>query len=101
MPRTVIVMFPEIVGVPPGLETRRACSVPKVAPSTPMNQPSVDDGFGLSTPRGANGPMKSGCDISRRNTVTTIGPEPSTEDLRMTQPSVASKVPPQKLSVPM
>ena len=54
---TVRLMSEEIVGAPPGSETRRMISRPKTALSTPIKYPSVDDELKLSTPWGVCGPL--------------------------------------------
>jgi hypothetical protein len=98
---TVMRMFEEMLGVPPGSATRRSTSSPKNALLTPMNAPSVALGSGLSTPCGVKGP--SPVPIARfRNTVTTMGPPASTELLRITYASVPLKAPvPANTFVPM
>ena len=80
---TVMGTLEEMLGVPAGLATRRSTSSPKNALLTPMKKPSVAFGSSLSTPCGVKGPSP----VPRarfRNTVTTIGPAPSTELLRTT-----------------
>jgi hypothetical protein len=53
---TVMRMLEEMLGVPPGVATRRSTNSPKNALLTPMKDPSVALGSTLSTPCGVNGP---------------------------------------------
>ena len=57
---TVMLMFPESDGVPPGSVTRSNCSVLSELISTPMMYPSVAEGSKLSAPCGVKGPAALG-----------------------------------------
>ena len=98
---TVMRMLEEMLGVPPGVATRRSTNSPKNALLTPMKDPSVALGSTLSTPCGVNGPSPVPRAMFRK-TVTTMGPPPSTELLRTTYPSVPLNPPvPENTLVPM
>ncbi len=85
---TGMAMFAEMVGVPPGFDTRRSISVPSEALSTPMKNPVAIVASSLSTPCGAKGPAPVEEPVRLWNAVTAIVAKSITDVLRTTYPEV-------------